>query len=188
MKKRPKIAIISASIRKGRNSHRVAIFFKNYLLANDLGEAEILDLKAYDFPLFEERLHLLKEPHQQAIVFGDKVRNCDGVIVVTPEYNGGYPASLKNAIDLLYDEWHRKPVAIATVSDGDFAGTQVITSLQFSFWKLRALLVPARFNVAKVQDHFNEEGLPDNESVYNKRASGFVNELLWLIEACEKMK
>ena len=46
--------------------------------------------------------------------FADKITKAVGVIIVTPEYNGGYPASLKNAIDLLYAERKRKPVALAT--------------------------------------------------------------------------
>jgi len=188
MEKIPVINIISGSVREGRNSHRVASFFKTYLSINDLAQAEILDLKVYNFPLFDERLQYMKEPEQNVLDFANKIKKSDGIIIVTPEYNGGYPAALKNAMDLLYNEWYHKPVAIATVSDGDFAGTQVITSLQFSFWKMRALLVPARFNVAKVQENFTEDGTPNDLDIYNKRASGFIKELLWLIHACEKMK
>ena len=82
------------------------------------------------------------------------------MIIIAPEYNGGYPASLKNVIDLLTDEWRKKPVAISTVSDGSFGGTQVITALQFSLWKIRAWTVPAMFPVPKVMETFDEEGNP----------------------------
>ena len=51
-----KIAIISPSVRKGRNSHRAALFFLNLITEKNLAEAEILDLLEYDFPLFNERL------------------------------------------------------------------------------------------------------------------------------------
>src|SRR6185503_8329775 len=98
--------------------------------------AEILDLNSYNFPIFNERLRFQKEPAASVLEFAGKIKASDGVIIVTPEYNGGYPASLKNIVDLLYDEWHRKPVAISTVSDGVFGGTQVITSIQFSLWKI----------------------------------------------------
>lgn len=127
-----KIAIISSSIRRGRKSHRVALWFRQYLVGNNLAEAEILDLAEYNFPLFEERLKLQEDPLPQAVEFAGRISSADGVIIVTPEYNGGYPASLKNAVDLLTDEWRRKPVAISTVSDGPFGGTQVITSLQLA--------------------------------------------------------
>ena len=182
-----KIAIISSSVRRGRNSHRVALYFKNYLVENSLAEAEILDLKEYEFPLFDERLRLQKDPSTRAIEFALRIREADGVIIVTPEYNGGYPASLKNAVDLLYDEWRRKPVAISTVSDGPFGGSQVITSLQFSLWKIRAWTVPAMFPVIKVAEAFDENGLPADRKAADKRAAGFVSELLWCIEAKAKM-
>ncbi len=51
----PHIAIISSSVRTGRNSHRVALYFKNYLETNALATAEMLDLQVYNFPVFEER-------------------------------------------------------------------------------------------------------------------------------------
>lgn len=182
----PNIAIISASVRTGRNSHRVALFLKQYLEQQQLG-AEILDLNEYRFPIFEERLKYQATPPTKVLHFAGRVSAADGVIIVTPEYNGGYPAALKNVVDLLYDEWHRKPVAIATVSDGVFGGTQVITSLQFSLWKMRAWTVPAMFPVPKVSEAFDENGVPADKAAIERRAAGFVNELLWCITARSKM-
>jgi NAD(P)H-dependent FMN reductase len=183
----PHIAIISSSVRTGRQSHRVALYFKNYIETNDNATAEILDLKEYKFPLFDERLKYQKNPAPATLEFASKIKSADGIIIVTPEYNGGYPPSLKNIIDLLYDEWHRKPVAISTVSDGSFGGTQVITSLQFSLWKIRAWTVPAMFPVPKVQDAFAEDGIPADKTATDKRAAHFINELLWCIEAKKRM-
>jgi len=183
----PTIAIISSSVRTGRASHRVALYFKNYLQTNNLASVELLDLNEYQFPVFDERLRYQKDPSPAMLDFAGHIKNADGVIIVTPEYNGGYPASLKNIVDLLYDEWHRKPVAIATVSSGAFGGSQVITSLQFSLWKIRAWTVPAMFPVPKVQDAFDENGVPADQAGTDKRAAGFINELLWCVEAKSKM-
>jgi NAD(P)H-dependent FMN reductase len=184
----PHIAIISSSVRTGRNSHRVALFFQHYIVENSLATAEILDLKEYSFPLFEERLKYQKEPSEQAQEFAEKIKKADVVIIVTPEYNGGYPASLKNVVDLLYDEWHRKPIGLATVSAGPFGGAQVMTSLQFSLWKIRAWVVPVLFQVAKVQDSYTEDGTPTDKAGTEKRAKGFTDELLWCVEAKRKME
>ena len=184
----PNIVIISSSVRTGRNSHRVALFFKNYLEENKLATAAIFDLNEHQFPIFNERLRLQTSPAANVIDFANKIKSADGVLIVTPEYNGGYPASLKNVVDLLYDEWHRKPVAISTVSDGIFGGTQVITSLQFSLWKIRAWTVPAMFPVPKVREAFDENGIPADKAGTEKRAGAFLNELLWCIEASVKMK
>ena len=181
------IAIISSSVRRGRSSHRVALYFKRYLEENKLAVAEILDLKKYNFPLFDERLHHQPDPAPGVLKFAEKIRSADGVIIVTPEYNGGYPASLKNVIDLLTDDWRRKPVAISTVSDGVFGGTQVLTSLQFSLWKIRAWTVPAMYPVPSVNKTFDESGVPADVVAADKRAAAFTAELLWCIEANERM-
>ncbi len=181
------ISIISSSVRSGRNSHRVALFFRNYLEANNLASAEILDLDKLNFPLFSERLRYQESPTDDVLGFAEKIKSADGVIIVTPEYNGGYPASLKNVIDLLYDEWYKKPVAIATASEGQFGGAQVITSLQFSLWKIRAWTVPAMFPVPDVNNTFDENGKPVEELKVNKRAANFIKELFWCIEAKKRM-
>ncbi|MEH6307722.1 NAD(P)H-dependent oxidoreductase [Olivibacter sp. CPCC 100613] len=183
-----KIVVLSASVRRGRNSHRVALYFKNYIESNHLAAIEIVDLEAYDFPLFEERLRFLKDPSDKILDFAAKIREAEGILLVTPEYNGGYPASLKNVIDLLYDEWRKTPIALATASAGNFGGAQVMTSLVFSLWKIGAILVPAMFPVARVQEAFNENGEPLDEVQMDKRAHTFVNELLWYMEAKRRMR
>lgn len=177
------IIIISSSVREDRKSHRLALFFKRYIEEGAKALVEIVDLKEYRFPLFEERLKFQKNPSDRTLEFSEKIKNADGVLIVTPEYNGGYPASLKNVIDLLYDEWFRKPIAIATVSDGVFGGMQVITSLQFTLWKMKAWVIPAMFPTAKVSDNYDEEGYPKNRDQANKLAEVFINELFRYIDA-----
>jgi NAD(P)H-dependent FMN reductase len=181
------ISIISPSVRRGRNSHRVALFLKHYIEENNLAKADIIDLKEYNFPLFDERLKYQENPSKEVLQFAEKIRSADGVIIVAPEYNGGYTASLKNVIDLLTSEWQRKPVAITTVSDGHFGGSQVITSLQFVLWKMRAWVAPARFPVTYVGKTFNENGVPADREETDKRAASFISELLWFIEARSRM-
>lgn len=179
----PHIEIISASIRTGRNSHRVALFFKRFLEEKKLATANILDLKAYNFPLFDERLSKQPNPIPAAKEFSERVKAADAVIIVTPEYNGGYPASLKNVVDLLYNEWRRKPIAIAACSDGQFGGTQVVTSLQFTLWKIGALTVPARFHASNVDKSYDELGNPGDKELTEKLANGFVGEILRYVES-----
>jgi NAD(P)H-dependent FMN reductase len=179
----PHISIISASIRTGRNSHRAALYFKNYLTENNLATTEILDLKEYNFPLFEERLKMQKKPAANVLEFAQKIKSSKGIIIITPEYNGGYPASLKNAIDLLYEEWRHKTVAIVTASAGPFGGMQVITSLQFSLWKMMAWTIPAMFPIPQVQNVFDETGKATDKTATDKLAAVFIKELLWCIKA-----
>ena len=184
----PHIAILSASVRVGRNSHRVALFLKKFIEEKNLATAEIVDLNEYQFPIFQERIMYLKEPIPALLDYSRRIKEADGVIIVTPEYNGGYPASLKNAIDVLYPEWQKKPVAISTCSDGDFGGNQVITSIQFSLWKMHVMTVPALFPNPNVNKAYDEEGNPADKPGTEKRVLYFLKELLWYIEAKRRME
>ncbi len=183
-----KIIVLSSSIRTGKKSNRVALYFMQYIQEHKLGEAELIDLDAYQFPLFEERLKLLKNPPENLKEFAEKIKAADGIVIVTPEYNGGYPASLKNAIDALYDEWKRKPIALSTVSAGPFAGMNVITSLQFVLWKIGAHVVPAMFPVAMVDTAFDENGGAADKTGTDKRAGVGLADLTWHMDAAEKMR
>jgi NAD(P)H-dependent FMN reductase len=183
-----KIAIISASVRTGRKSHRVATYLANYIKEQEIGSVDMLDLNEYNFPLFPERLQYLPDPPPQVLQFAEKIKNADGVLVVTPEYNGGYPASLKNAIDLLYPQWKRKPIGIATVSAGAFGGSQVGPSLAFLFLKIGALVTPAVFRVPKVQEAYSEDGSAVDKPTTDKRAKIFFDEFTWCMEASKRMQ
>ncbi len=173
-----KIVIISPSIRDGRKSHRVALYFLNLLNEMGFKNAEIADLLKYNFPLFHERLENQTSPSLEAVEFSQKIGSADGVIIITPEYNGGYPASLKNAVDLLVREWYWKPVAFVPVSDGSFGGSQVIMSLQFSFWKLGAATVPFLLRLPDIDKTFDAAGIPVDKHAIDKRARALVKELI----------
>ncbi len=177
------IVIISSSIRHNRKSHRVALFFQKFIESKGQDPPEILDLKVYNFPLFTERLARMENPQPEWVAFGDRINRAEGVIIVTPEYNGGYPASLKNVIDFMYKEWHRKPMAIATVSDGRYGGTQVIQSLQFTLWKIGAWTIPVRYHVSNIDTSYDENGNSANPDVTDKLAGALLEELLWSIRA-----
>lgn len=182
-----KIAIISASIRKGRNSHRVALYFQNYIKEHKLGDLKLLDLNEYRFPIFEERLKNIPDPTKQMMDFSNEIESADAILIVTPEYNSGYPASLKNVVDLLTTEWKRKPIAISTVSSGAFGGSQVIVSLLFTLWKQGALVAPAMFPVPNIETAYTEKGEATDKEASDKRAKKFLEELIWLAEAKQKM-
>ena len=182
-----KIVIISSSVRKGRKSDRVALYFQKYIEQYKLAATELIDLAAYRFPIFEERLRFIDDPTPQMKEFAQTVLEADGILIVTPEYNGGYPASLKNAIDLLYAEWQKKPIAIATVSDGPFGGTQVMQQLQFVLYKIGAWVVSAQYSVPQVDKSFTEDGKPVNIEMQDKLTDIFLKKLLWNMEANGKM-
>lgn len=172
-----KVQIISSSIRDGRASHSVALFLQNWVQKNTESEVHIIDLKERNFPLFHERLSFQEEKHAGAQQFSEEIKEADAVIIVAPEYNGSFPASLKNVIDVLYAEWQKKPVVLAPISVGDMAGAQVAMQLSFVLYKIGAYVTKSRFHVANVSKNFNEDGTCNNPDFFNRNAQSVWNEL-----------
>jgi NAD(P)H-dependent FMN reductase len=183
----PHILLLSASIRDGRMSQRVALHLQQHIGATGRHSVELLDLAILELPLFHERLKFMTDPPAAAVKVAEAVRRADGMIIVAPEYNGGYPASLKNVIDLLNEEWKRKPVALAPVSNGAFGGTQVLMQLQFVLWKLRAWVVPGAMHVPQLKDQFSEEGAAADTAAWARRCDALLAELEWAMEARARM-
>ncbi len=183
----PQIAIISSSIRDGRASHRVTLHLQRHITDEGRHTVDLIDLLELDFPIFHERLKFMKEPAPALFAFAERIRKADGVIIVTPEYNGGMPASLKNVIDLLTEDWKKKPVALVPVSGGAFGGSQVTTQLLFNLWKIRTWVVPGPMQVPKVKDEFQEDGTPNDAEAWARRTKALLDELDWAMEATKRM-
>ena len=111
MQKRPKIGIIISTTRPGRFADIPTNWLFNIAKERDDADFEIVDLRDYPMPFFEEKMALAYAPTQNevALRWGKKIASLDGYIFVTAEYNHSIPAVLKNALDYLYSEIHRKP-------------------------------------------------------------------------------
>jgi NAD(P)H-dependent FMN reductase len=181
------IPVLLGSTRKGRQSVKVARFVHERMRRRERIETEILDLLEYDFPIMEERLRFLDDPPPRLREFGEKVARADSLVIVTPEYNNGYPGVLKNALDYLLPEYRRKPIGIVTVSAGGFGGINCLAQLRLVTLGMGAFPIPAALPVSRVQDSFDEDGNPLDES-YEKRASSFIDEVLWFAEAVAAQK
>lgn len=110
--KKPAVGIILGSSRPGRICPEIADWARNRL-ENDRLDWHLIDLAEINLPFLDEaelpaRHHYQKE---HTIKWSETIKNLDGFIFVFPQYNWGYPAVLKNALDYLYDEWSGKPVS-----------------------------------------------------------------------------
>jgi NAD(P)H-dependent FMN reductase len=181
------IPVILGSTRRGRQSPKVARFITERMRRNERIETEILDLAEYNFPIMEERLRFRDDPPPGLREFSEKVARSDSLVIVTPEYNNGYPGVLKNALDYLLPEYQRKPIAIATVSAGGFGGINCLAQLRLVTLGMGAFPIPAALPVSRVQDSFDEEGNPKDDS-YEKRAQAFIAEVLFFAEAIAVQK
>jgi NAD(P)H-dependent FMN reductase len=176
------IPIIVGSTRRERQSIKVARFVFARLRERKNVETELLDLLEYNFPIMEERLHRRNDPPPGLKEYGEKIGRADSLIIVTPEYNNGYPGVLKNALDYLLPEYERKPIGIVTVSAGGHGGITCLAQLRLVTIGMGAFPIPENLAVSRVQDSFKDDGTP-NDPAYEKRATVFLDEVLWFTEA-----
>ena len=181
------IPIIAASTRRDRQTIKVARFVLARLQQLSGVQTELLDLLEYNLPIMEERLHRRDDPPPRLQEFGDKIGRAHSLIIVTPEYNNGYPGVLKNALDYLLPEYERKPIGIVTVSAGGFGGINCLAQLRLVTLGMGAFPIPASLPVSRVRDSFNEDGTP-NDAGYEKRAADFLGEVMWFTEAIADRK
>jgi NAD(P)H-dependent FMN reductase len=181
------IPIIAASTRRDRQSIKVARFVLARLQQWPGVQTELLDLLEYNLPIMEERLHRRDDPPLRLEEFGGKIGRADSLVIVTPEYNNGYPGVLKNALDYLLPEYERKPIGIVTVSAGGFGGINCLAQLRLVTLGMGAFPIPASLPVSRVRDSFNEDGTP-NDAAYEKRAAEFLGEVMWFTEAIADRK
>ncbi len=182
-----KIAILLGSVREGRQSQKAAYYINNELDKYENVEVKFVDLFQLNIPMFSKQLKPGDEPEGKLKEYSDILRESDSIIIVTPEYKGGYPAVLKNALDHVRDEMFFKPVAVASISSGGFGGSSVLTQLRVVLLHMGALPIPARLPVSYVQDVFGEEGQLLNES-YKDSTDTFIKRLLWFTEAIAEKK
>ncbi len=109
----------------------------------------------------------------------DTIIQADGLVIVTPEYNHGYPGSLKAVLDLLLREYVHKAVAFVGVSAGPWGGTRVIEAMVPMVRELGLAVTFSDLNFPFVQKTFDPEGkLLDR--AFEKRAKDFLDELVWM--------
>jgi len=176
------LPIICGSTRRDRQSIKVARFVLARLQERSGVETELIDLLEYNFPIMEERLHRRDDPPPRVVEFGAKIGRADAIIIVSPEYNNGYPGVLKNALDYLLPEYERKPVGIATVSAGGFGGINCLAQLRLVVLGMGAFPITENLAVSHIHDSFNDDGTP-NDPAYEKKAADFLDDVLWFADA-----
>lgn len=176
------IPIILGSIRRNRESIKVARFALKALSEFSLVQTELIDLRELNIPMMEERLRFRNDAPASAGELSLKIRRADSIVIVTPEYNSGYPGVLKNALDYLKDEYKYKPFGIITVSSAWSGGILCLASLRQVILHLGGVPIPATLPVPTVQNAFDNDGSP-RDPKWNQRAKDYFDELLWFTKA-----
>jgi len=148
---------------------------------------DLLDLKALNMPMMEERLRFRNDPPASVNEFSLQITRADSIIIVTPEYNSGYPGVLKNALDYLKDEYRRKPFGIITVSSAWSGGILCLASLRQVILHLGGVPIPATLPFPSVQNIFDNDGSP-RDPKWSRWAHIYLEELLWFTEAMAEQR
>jgi NAD(P)H-dependent FMN reductase len=167
------IPIILGTARRGRQSENVARFvFEQTKKRADI-ETELIDVCKLPMKL-DDAGEQMKDPK-----FSATINRCDGLIIVTPEYNHGYPGLLKHALDMNLEEYIHKAVGICGVSAGPFGGARVIEGLLPVMRELGLVTIFWDVNFGNVEKLFDEQGNLLDQS-YVRRLDKFLNELIWM--------
>jgi len=167
------IPVILGTTRKGRASENVARFVFNEVQKREGVETELIDLRDLTFAT-DDAGEEIKDP-----VFSATCERADGLVLVVPEYNHGYPGLLKHALDTNLKEYIHKAVGVCGVSAGGFGGTRMIENLLPVLRELGLVTIFWDGNFSGAHKLFDEAGML-LDTAYVKRVDQFLKELIWM--------
>jgi NAD(P)H-dependent FMN reductase len=159
--------------REGRFGGVVARWFVAQAQSRDDMDIDVIDLAEVDLPAV---LPARRSPAVTA--YAKRIERADAFVVVTPEYNHGYPAALKQAIDLVYDEWQAKPVGFVSYG-GISGGLRAVEQLRQVFVELHAMTVRDTVSFAMAHGLFDASGEPVEPDRFNTAATAMLDGLRW---------
>lgn len=173
--------IILGTAREGRFSEKAAYYMLQEAKKAGL-ETEVIDVRDYRAPATDNT-----EESSQAKRLAEKIIRADAIIIVTPEYNHGYPGELKMMLDLLYDQYARKPVGLCGVSMGGLGGVRCVEQLRLVVAELHMVSIREAIYFSNVRQLFDEKDMIKDES-YSARAKKFLAELAWYAKALKEAR
>ncbi len=186
---KPALQIIIGSTRPGRVGPAVAAWFRDLAAADGQFEVERVDLAEVNLPLLDEPAHprLGQYTHQHTKDWSATVSRGDAYVFVIPEYNYGFNAATKNAIDYLHREWQYKPAGFVSYG-GIAAGTRAVQMLKQVLTTLRMTPVTESVNVPFVQQFLTGSGEFQPNDVLTEAAAAMLSELARMSEALRALR
>lgn len=168
------IPVILGTSRQGRQSEWVADFIVDQVKKQERIETALIDIRTLTIPI-DDAGETIKDPS-----FAAAMERADGLIIVAPEYNHGYPGLLKHVLDTCLKEYIHKAVGLCGVSAGPFGGTRVIQNLLPVMRELGLVTIFYDLNFSHVQTLFDSSGKLLEEETYIRRFDRFMQELVWM--------
>src|SRR5205085_2974694 len=172
------LPVLLGTNRKERKSVHVANWLVSEMSKRPEIQTRLFDVKDFALP-GDDYGSGIKDRFPE---WRDSIIKADGLVVISPEYNHGYPGILKSVLDLLLKEYIHKAVALVGVSAGPWGGTRVIEALVTMVRELGLAVTFTDLNFPTVQKKFDENGNLLDEA-YEKRVQGFLAELIWMSKA-----
>ncbi len=164
-----KLQIIVGSVRKNSQGSKVGAWIASNAQRMSGVQAELLDLHDWDLPLYNEALPPLAlggaYTNKTGSEWAAKIASGDAYVFVTPEYNHGYSAAIKNAIDWIGSEWAGKPAAIVGYSMAPGGGVLGVEQLKPVLTQVKLMQLSHNVLVRAVHEAFDEDGQPKDETL-----------------------
>jgi NAD(P)H-dependent FMN reductase len=185
----PVLQIIIASTRPGRVGPSVAAWIHERAVAHGGFDVELIDLAEVNLPMFDEPKHprFGEYVHQHTKDWSATIRRGDAYIFVIPEYNYGFNAAIKNAIDYLNAEWNHKPVGFVSYG-GVAAGTRAVQMLKQVVTTLRMVPVFESVNIPFVQEFLDGDKRLRANDIMEGAATAMLDQLVGMTQALRAMR
>ncbi len=182
------IAILYGSVRSDRQGIKAAKFFLSKLKDRQI-QATLIDPLEMNLPFLDKMYKEYPEGEVPAKMeaISEILKQADGFIIVTGEYNHSIPPVLKNLLDHFQSEYFFKPSAIVSYSAGNYAGVRAAVHLRAILGELGTPSISSMFPIAQVQNSFDENGNA-LDSFYDERSNRFLNEFIWYTEALKSAR
>jgi NAD(P)H-dependent FMN reductase len=177
------LPVLYGSVREARVSFPVAEFVTAELAKRPGVKTHLYDPRDLPFSNLVRREWDLEDPDPRVAPFVEAMARADGFVIVTPEYNYGFPGALKNLLDSLYDEWNRKPFGLVGAG-GMAGGARAIDGLRIVLPGVAAISVPASVLVPSVATEFTAAG-PNDPEKWRKRLAPMFESLVWYARALQ---
>ncbi len=168
-----KLVVITGSIREDRFGPVVEEWFARQVARRTDLEADRVDLAEAGLPA-----RLTRKPPSEVRALQPRLESADAFVLVTPEYNHGYPASLKAAIDWFSAEWRTKPVGFVSYG-GRSGGIRAVEQLRQVFAELHATTVRDAVSIHDAWDEFDDDGRPLDPEGAAQAANVLLDQLVW---------
>ena len=183
------LKIIIASTRPGRKAPIIASWFTEIAMKHPEFNVEVLDLAVINLPFLDEPEHprFQRYQHQHTKDWSATINAADAFVIVTSEYNYGYPATIKNAIDFLSKEWQYKAVGFVSYG-GVSGGTRAVQMLKGVITAVDMMPISMAVHIPAFTKHIDENGKFINDPGLDKSADMMLNELYQWAVALKTMR